>query len=67
MDVNFSVFNLINSSAPVAIPYLSGTFGRVTDILAPRWPVSAYNSASRAERVCHMKNEEISVKRSVAA
>jgi len=30
------VFNLINSSAPVAISYLSGTFGRVTDILAPR-------------------------------
>jgi hypothetical protein len=36
VDVNFSVFNLINSSAPVAISYLSGTFGRVTDILAPR-------------------------------
>jgi hypothetical protein len=36
VDLNFSVFNLINSSAPVAISYLSGTFGRVTDILAPR-------------------------------
>ena len=36
VDVNFSVFNLINSSAPVSISYLSGTFGRVTDILAPR-------------------------------
>jgi carboxypeptidase family protein len=36
VDVSFSVFNLINSSAPVAISYLSGTFGRVTDILAPR-------------------------------
>jgi len=36
VDANFSVFNLINSSAPVAISYLSGTFGRVTDILAPR-------------------------------
>jgi len=36
VDVNFSVFNLINSSAPVAISYLSGTFGRITDILAPR-------------------------------
>jgi carboxypeptidase family protein len=36
VDVNLSVFNLINSSAPVAISYLSGTFGRVTDILAPR-------------------------------
>jgi hypothetical protein len=34
--VNFSVFNLINSSAPVSISYLSGTFGRITDILAPR-------------------------------
>jgi len=36
LDVNFSIFNLINSGAPVAISYLSGTFGRVTDILAPR-------------------------------
>ena len=36
VDVNFSVFNLINSSAPVALSYLSGTFGRITDILAPR-------------------------------
>lgn len=36
IDVNFSVFNLINSSAPVSISYLSGTFGRITDILAPR-------------------------------
>jgi hypothetical protein len=36
VDVNFSVFNLINSSAPVSISYLSGTFGRITDILAPR-------------------------------
>ena len=36
VDVSFSVFNLINSSAPVATSYLSGTFGRVTDILAPR-------------------------------
>jgi hypothetical protein len=36
VDLNFSVFNLINSSAPVAVSYLSGTFGRVTDILAPR-------------------------------
>ena len=36
VDVNFAVFNLINSSAPVSISYLSGTFGRITDILAPR-------------------------------
>jgi hypothetical protein len=36
LDANFSVFNLVNSSAPVSISYLSGTFGRVTDILAPR-------------------------------
>jgi carboxypeptidase family protein len=36
VDVKLSVFNLINSGAPVAISYLSGTFGRVTDILAPR-------------------------------
>jgi hypothetical protein len=36
VDVNFSVFNLINSSAAVATSYLSGTFGRITDILAPR-------------------------------
>jgi outer membrane receptor for Fe3+-dicitrate len=36
VDVNFSIYNLINSSAPVAVSYLSGTFGRVTDILAPR-------------------------------
>jgi hypothetical protein len=36
LDVNFSVFNLINSGAPVAISYLSGTFGNDTDILAPR-------------------------------
>ena len=36
VDLNFSVFNLINSSAPVSISYLSGTFGRITDILAPR-------------------------------
>jgi hypothetical protein len=34
--VNFSVFNLINSSAAVSTSYLSGTFGRITDILAPR-------------------------------
>jgi hypothetical protein len=36
VDVNFSVFNLINSSAAVSTSYLSGTFGRITDILAPR-------------------------------
>jgi hypothetical protein len=35
-DVTFSVFNLINSSAAVSTSYLSGTFGRITDILAPR-------------------------------
>lgn len=35
-DVNFSIFNLINSSAAVSTSYLSGTFGRITDILAPR-------------------------------
>jgi hypothetical protein len=36
VDANFSVFNLINSSAAVSTSYLSGTFGRITDILAPR-------------------------------
>ena len=36
VDVNFSVFNLINSSAAVSTSYLSGTFGRITDILPPR-------------------------------
>ena len=36
VNVNFSIFNLINSGAPITISYLSGTFGRVTDILAPR-------------------------------
>jgi hypothetical protein len=36
VDINLSVFNLINSSAAVATSYLSGTFGRITDILAPR-------------------------------
>jgi hypothetical protein len=36
VDLNFSIFNLINSGAPITISYLSGTFGRVTDILAPR-------------------------------
>jgi hypothetical protein len=36
VDVNFSIFNLINSSAAVSTSYLSGTFGRITDILAPR-------------------------------
>ncbi len=36
VDVNASVFNLINSSAAVSTSYLSGTFGRITDILAPR-------------------------------
>jgi len=36
VDINFSVFNLINSSAAVSTSFLSGTFGRITDILAPR-------------------------------
>ena len=36
VDVNVAVFNLINSSAAVSTSYLSGTFGRITDILAPR-------------------------------
>ena len=36
VDANVSVFNLINSSAAVSTSYLSGTFGRITDILAPR-------------------------------
>ncbi len=36
VDMNLSVFNLINSSAAVSTSYLSGTFGRITDILAPR-------------------------------
>lgn len=36
MDVNFAVYNVINSGAAVAISYLSGTFGRVTNILPPR-------------------------------
>jgi hypothetical protein len=36
VDVNFSVYNLINSSAAVSTSYLSGTFGRITDILPPR-------------------------------
>jgi hypothetical protein len=36
VDVFFAVFNLINSSAAVSTSYLSGTFGRVTDILPPR-------------------------------
>jgi hypothetical protein len=36
VDVNFSVFNLINSSAAISTSYLSGTFGRITDIMAPR-------------------------------
>jgi hypothetical protein len=35
-DVSFSVFNLINSSAAITTSYLSGTFGRITDILPPR-------------------------------
>jgi len=36
VDVTFSVFNLINSSAAISTSYLSGTFGRITDILPPR-------------------------------
>ena len=36
VDVNFSVFNPLNSSAAVSTSYLSGTFGRITDILPPR-------------------------------
>lgn len=36
VDVNFSVFNVTNSSAAVSTSYLSGTFGRITDILPPR-------------------------------
>ena len=55
VDVNFSVFNLINSSAPVAISYLSGTFGRVTDIL--RTPSCAYRGAIQLlaqRRVCYI-------------
>ena len=36
VDLNFSVFNVINSSAAISISYLSGTFGRITDILPPR-------------------------------
>jgi hypothetical protein len=36
MDVTFSVFNVTNSSAAVSTSYLSGTFGRITDILPPR-------------------------------
>ena len=36
MDVNFSVYNPLNSSAAVSTSYLSGTFGRITDILPPR-------------------------------
>jgi hypothetical protein len=36
VDVVFAVFNLINSSAAVSTSYLSGTFGRITDILPPR-------------------------------
>jgi hypothetical protein len=36
IDVNFSVFNLINSSAAISTSYLSGTFGRITDIVPPR-------------------------------
>jgi hypothetical protein len=37
LEVNFSVFNLANSSAPVGTSYLSGaTFGRPTSILSPR-------------------------------
>jgi Carboxypeptidase regulatory-like domain len=36
VDVVFSVFNVTNSSAAVSTSYLSGTFGRITDILPPR-------------------------------
>jgi len=36
MDVTFAVYNVTNSSAAVGISYLSGTFGRVTNILPPR-------------------------------
>src|SRR5688572_25512452 len=36
MDVSFAVYNLTNSSAAVSTSYLSGTFGRITDILPPR-------------------------------
>jgi hypothetical protein len=36
VDLNFQVFNIINSSAAVSTSYLSGTFGRITDILPPR-------------------------------
>jgi hypothetical protein len=36
VDLNFAVYNVINSGAAVSISYLSGTFGRITDILPPR-------------------------------
>ena len=36
VDMNFAVFNVINSSAAVSTSYFSGTFGRITDILPPR-------------------------------
>jgi hypothetical protein len=36
VDVSFAVYNLINSSAAISTSYLSGTFGRITDILPPR-------------------------------
>jgi outer membrane receptor protein involved in Fe transport len=36
VDLSFAVYNLTNSSAAVSTSYLSGTFGRITDILPPR-------------------------------
>jgi hypothetical protein len=42
LDVNFSVFNVTNSSAAISTSYLSGTFGRITDILL-ELPVSGRN------------------------
>jgi outer membrane receptor protein involved in Fe transport len=36
VDLTFSVFNVTNSSAAVSTSYLSGTFGRIEDILPPR-------------------------------
>ena len=35
-DLSFAVYNVINSSAAIDISYLSGTFGRITNILPPR-------------------------------
>ena len=36
VDLSFAVYNVINSSAAIATSYLSGTFGRITNILPPR-------------------------------